>query len=110
MRNNIVPTTQQVKIPVNLVEFYLPHGDGIYKLFVNPKTLHLEAIQFWTDKGYDDELIASNEEALKLFCQDIDTHLEKNWHIPEKVWDVIKSNQFRSLWFVDGLNINQGDK
>lgn len=104
MKNNIVPTTQKIKIQVECVNFILPHGDGIYKLFVNPETLHLDAVQFWTGNiAEENVLVSSQHKALRQFCEDIDIHVEKNIPIPQRVWDVIKANQFRSLWFVDGL-------
>ncbi|MFM6053579.1 MAG: hypothetical protein ACKPA7_18425, partial [Sphaerospermopsis kisseleviana] len=55
-------------------------------------------------------LVSSQHKALKQFCEDIDLHIERNIPIPAKIWDVIKANQFRSLWFVDGLKINRGSK
>jgi hypothetical protein len=111
MKNNIVSTTQVVKKKVECVDFILPHGDGVYKLFVDPETLAFVAIQYWTDNGREEEeLISSQHKALQTFCEDIDIHIERCMNIPQRVWDVIKANPIRSLWFVDGLNINLGGK
>ncbi|MFM6138896.1 MAG: hypothetical protein ACKPCP_32970 [Sphaerospermopsis kisseleviana] len=104
MKNNIISTTVKKSFAVSLVEFYLPGGDGVYKLFVDPESLHLEAIQFWTDSIQESFLVSSQRKALCQFCEDIDLHIERNIPIPSQVWGVIKANQIRTLWFVDGLN------
>ena len=105
MKNNIVSTVSIVKKHAKCVNFILPHGGGIYKLFVEPESLEFIAIQFWTDSdAEEEELISSQHKALKVFIEDIDIHVERGMNVPRPVWDIIKANPIKSLWFVNGLN------
>lgn len=101
MENNIVPGTIVTKTPVVCINFFLPNGQGEYRLYCHPSTLELYSIEFWREVYGEDKLLHKNKKALSLFCYDIDDALEAHRHIPHKVWDVIKANpKIRSLWFL----------